>query len=76
VMSLYLWVFLGTTPIGSLIFGAVEQTWGSRVAMLLGGGCALVAALGGGIWWRRRTGSKRSYSAGSLPSEPTAAPTA
>ncbi len=76
VMSLYLWVFLGTTPIGSLIFGAVEQAWGSRVAMGLGGSAAVLAALGGAWWWRRRIRPRKGYSAGSPAAEPLAAPTA
>lgn len=76
VMALYLWVFLGTTPIGSLIFGAIEQAWGSRVAMALAGSVAVLAALGGMWWWARLTRSRSTYSAGSVPAELGAAPTA
>jgi len=76
VMSLYLWVFLGTTPLGSLIFGGVEQAWGSRVAMALGGSIAVLAALGAAWWWSRTLRSRRTYSVGVPPTEPMAAPTA
>lgn len=76
VMSLYLWVFLGTTPLGSLILGGVEQLWGSRAAMAFGGTVACFAALGGTWWWRRTLRSRRSYSTGVPSTEPIAAPTA
>ncbi len=55
VMSLYLWVFLGTSPLGSLLFGAIEQAWGSRLAMALGGSAAVLAAVGGTWWWSRQS---------------------
>ncbi|HVB52599.1 MAG TPA: MFS transporter [Candidatus Acidoferrales bacterium] len=76
VMSLYLWVFLGTTPLGSLLFGAIEQAWGSRAATALGGSVAVLAAAGGTWWWNRTSRSRRAYSAGLPPAEPSAAPTA
>ncbi|MGC1908370.1 MAG: MFS transporter, partial [Candidatus Dormiibacterota bacterium] len=72
----YLWVFLGTTPLGSLLFGAVEQAWGSRVAMALGGSIAVLAALGATWWWGRTSRSRRTYSVVVSPTEPMAAPTA
>jgi MFS family permease len=76
VMSLYLWVFLGTTPLGSLLFGAIEQAWGSQVAMGLAGTGAMLAALGGSIWWSRLARRERPYPSGSVPGRPAAAPTA
>ncbi|MGH7642756.1 MAG: MFS transporter [Candidatus Dormibacteria bacterium] len=76
VMGLYLWVFLGSSPLGSLIFGGVEQVWGSRVAMALGGSAALLAALGGTWWWNRRARRREGYSVVVPPAEPIAAPTA
>jgi hypothetical protein len=60
VMSLYLWVFLGTTPLGSLFSGGVEQAWGSRVTMALGGSIAILAAAGGTWWWMRNIRPKRA----------------
>jgi MFS family permease len=76
VMSLYLWVFLGTSPIGSLLFGVIEQAWGSRVAMALGGAAAVVAALAGSWWWRRVSRSRERYAAGSVSTGSIEAPTA
>ena len=44
VMSLYMLVFMGGTPIGSIIVGAVTQRWGAPVALILTGSVCLVAA--------------------------------
>lgn len=63
VMSLYLWVSLGTTPLGSLFSGGVEQAWGSRVTMALGGSIAILAAAGGTWWWTRNIRPKRAQPA-------------
>ena len=75
-MSLYLWVFLGTSPIGSLLFGAVEQAWGSRVALAIGGAAAVLAALGGTWWWRRVSRSRQGYASGLVSSGSIEAPRA
>jgi hypothetical protein len=50
VMSLYSILFLGSTPVGSLIVSAIAAATNPRVAMALGG----VAALGTGIVALRR----------------------
>ncbi|HUY07910.1 MAG TPA: MFS transporter [Candidatus Dormibacteraeota bacterium] len=63
VMSLYLWVFLGSTPLGSLFAGGVEQAWGDRVTMALGGALAILAAAGGTWWWTRSTWPKTAHPA-------------
>ena len=70
VMSLYLWVFLGSTPFGSLLFGGIEQAWGSRLATALSGSAAVLAALAGAWWWARTARPRRTYSGGSPPAEP------
>ncbi len=44
VMSLYVMVFLGTTPIGSLIVGWLASTFGPRAGIWVGGLAALLAA--------------------------------
>jgi MFS family permease len=44
VMALYAVAFLGSTPIGAPIVGAVAQAWGARAALALGGAATLVAA--------------------------------
>ena len=53
VLALQAIVFLGTTPIGGPIVGAVSDHLGPRAGVLLGG----VAALGAGLWgrWRATT---------------------
>jgi len=63
VMSLYLWVSLGTSPLGSLFSGGVEQAWGSRVTMALSGSIAILAAGAGTWWWTRNIRPKRAQTA-------------
>lgn len=74
VMALYLWVFMGSTPIGSPLTGLIEQNWGSRAAMTLAGLVAVATAIGGAIWWarRRRRPSGDYASAVPLAEAPTA----
>ncbi|WP_277209379.1 MFS transporter [Isoptericola croceus] len=58
VMSLYMMVFLGATPIGSPVVGWVGETFGPRWAILIGSIATLVVALGATAWavrsWRLR----------------------
>ena len=44
VMSLYMLVFMGGTPVGSLIVGAVTDRWGAPIALVLTGTVCVVAA--------------------------------
>ncbi|MFG1920725.1 MFS transporter [Cryptosporangium sp. NPDC048952] len=44
VMALYMLVFLGGTPLGSLIIGPISERYGPRVGLLLGGVAVLIAA--------------------------------
>lgn len=77
VMALYLWVFLGSSPLGSLLFGVIEQAWGSRLAMALGGSVAVLVSVCGTWWWSRQRQRNQGYSSDvPPPSEPIAAPTA
>src|SRR5262249_56947903 len=46
VMALYTLFFVGTSPIGSLLAGAVAQRWGAPLATSL---CAVVLLLGA-VW--------------------------
>jgi MFS family permease len=44
VMALFVFVYLGTTPIGSALTGWISSAAGPRVALLVGAGACLVAA--------------------------------
>jgi len=44
VMSLYMLVFLGGTPIGALLVGVISERFGPRSGLMVGGVSALVAA--------------------------------
>ena len=44
VMSLYMLVFMGGTPIGSLLVGWITETWGAPIALIISGGVCIVAA--------------------------------
>ncbi len=45
VLSLYSMAFVGATPIGSLLVGAIAEAWGVPMAYLVGGLAGLVAVL-------------------------------
>ncbi len=59
VMSLYLLVFLGSTPIGGPIVGFVAETTSPRLGFVVGGIASLIGALGaaGGLLRGRRRAS-------------------
>jgi MFS family permease len=59
VMSLWSVAFLGTTPIGGPIMGAVGEHVGARWALLIGG-VAAVAAAGIGLLALRKTATDRT----------------
>lgn len=54
VISLYQIVYMGTTPLGALIVGALASTVGARSGLVVGSVAALVAG-GAGIWARGRS---------------------
>lgn len=45
VMALWVFVYLGTTPIGSIVTGWIISASGPRVALLVGAGACLAAAI-------------------------------
>ena len=45
VISAYLWVVVGLSPIGSLIFGSLAEAWGAPNAILMGASVCLASAL-------------------------------
>lgn len=57
VMSLYMLVFMGGTPIGSPIVGAITQQWGAPVALVVSGVICLLAAVGAAVLAARSTGA-------------------
>jgi MFS family permease len=44
IMALWIFVYIGTTPIGSILTGWITEVGGPRVALLVGSGSCLVAA--------------------------------
>lgn len=53
VMSLYVTVFAGTSPIGGIFAGAVAERWDAPVAFFLGGLISVGAVFVVGWQWRR-----------------------
>ena len=53
VMALYILVFLGGTPIGAPIIGAMAEAFGPRASLVFGGGVTVVAALAAAAWMTR-----------------------
>lgn len=49
VMSLYMMVFAGGTPVGAPIVGWLSDVYGVRTGMIVGGALSMAAALGVGI---------------------------
>jgi len=52
VMSVYMVVFAGSTPIGNLFTGGLADPFGASIALLAGAGLSLAAAIGG--WFYRK----------------------
>jgi MFS family permease len=64
VMSVYMTIFVGSTPIGSLIVGAIASRFGTDVAVSLGGALSAAAALYAIVWLRRILATDRRARAG------------
>ncbi|WP_432832234.1 MFS transporter [Dactylosporangium sp. CA-092794] len=58
VMALYVLVFLGSTPIGSLIIGWCAERFGPRSGLVVGGVISLVATLALALFQLRRAGGR------------------
>jgi MFS family permease len=56
VMSLYLLVFLGGTPLGAPLMGAIAEAFGPRWSLIVGGAVSLVASLAVVAYFARREG--------------------
>ncbi len=57
VMSLYMLVFMGGTPIGSPIVGAITQQWGAPAGLIVSGTICLLAAGGAAALAARSAGT-------------------
>ena len=56
VMSLYMLVFMGGTPLGSVLVGWGTDQWGAALALVLSGAVCVVAAAGTAVLAARSTG--------------------
>jgi MFS family permease len=57
VMALYAMAFLGTTPIGAPLVGAIAQWTNPRISLLVGAIATIIAA--GVLMWRHQAGLRR-----------------
>ena len=53
MMSIYAFVFVGVTPIGSFLVGSIAEFVGVPAAFAAGGGLGLLCVLGLTLWWTR-----------------------
>ncbi len=67
VMALYVLIFLGTAPIGSMIISWIAETFGAAAAIWLGGAVSLVAAVAALIWQLRHAGDRLAFQARPTP---------
>jgi MFS family permease len=65
IMSLYAFVFVGVTPIGSFLVGAVAEGFGVPAAYAVGGGAGLVAVVALMLVGTRRVGRQPARPAAS-----------
>jgi MFS family permease len=56
VMSLYMLVFMGGTPLGSIVVGAVTERWGAPLALILSGSVCVVSAAASALLAARSRG--------------------
>jgi hypothetical protein len=63
IMSLYAFVFVGVTPLGSFFVGTVAEWFGASAAYAAGGGLGLLCVAVLTVLWARGWGRKRSLSA-------------
>jgi hypothetical protein len=57
-MSIYAFVFVGVTPIGSFLVGSIAEMFGVSAAFAAGGGLGLLCVLALSFWWMRRPGAR------------------
>ena len=62
VMSLYMMVFLGTTPVGSPVVGWIADTWGARWSVGAGAIASVLVSVVAAVWVGRSWRVEISYS--------------
>lgn len=67
VMSLYMMVFMGTTPIGSPLVGWVAETFGARWSVGVGAIASMMAAALAALWVRKHWNIEVRYHLRSRP---------
>jgi predicted MFS family arabinose efflux permease len=61
VMALFVLIFLGTAPIGSMVASFIAEHLGAQAAISIGGAVALAAAICSLTWQLRHSGEKLSF---------------
>jgi MFS family permease len=63
VMSVYMVVFAGSVPLGNLFTGGLAHLYGAQIALLVGAGLSLIAAIAG---WILRSPAEKNLAESSL----------
>jgi MFS family permease len=71
VMAVYTTLFVGSTPIGGLLFGAMASRYGTAASLLVGGVATLVTGLIAAAWVLRAGERVRRWETGRRPIDPT-----
>ncbi len=74
VMSVYMTIFVGSTPIGSLIVGAIASRLGTDIAVSFGGAVSAAAAIYATFWLRRHLAEEQRIREAIEPAQPHGAP--
>lgn len=68
VMSVYMMVFAGSIPLGNLLTGGLAHLFGAPIALLIGAGLSLVAAVAG--WMLRKPAEKNLLESRQVQAQP------
>lgn len=74
VMSLYILVFLGTTPLGAPLIGLLSEHAGPRSGLVVGGALCAAAAAVVGLLLRRRPGGSGTAESGAATAQTSSQP--
>ncbi len=67
VMSLFVLIFMGTMPVGSMIMSWIAEQFGPQASIWLGGAISLAAAVAALVWQLRHSGEKLSLEIRPIP---------